>query len=398
MIRRIIFITVLSTLIVGVITAGITLMMDNYYTATALLVMTPVPLNSRDYIPSIISGREDTPYRVSFLTLNDIPSFPMPDYEQIFSSDEIVEEVLLYLTQKDEYKDVKLSRTKLRKSMSIKSKIFFQGTNQIQYQRIIQLQFTSKNPELSADICNYWANLGMAKIELLRQEPLKDGVAYLEKTLNEKKNALANNRKTLEQLEGSYHLPSVEMRIQELENQITSFKIQQVNLNLEMEQLAKEMELGSQEQPERTPLPGTDNLTNDINLLKKELSLKSSQKEALQKQVSELEQEIANLRKTYAEKKQEKQFLEDEQLLLKQMVENLSITYQNALANLEKSQSELRVASKALTPRQKSGPPRTLYILSVMVLTAVAVPTIYIGLLVANYYLDKFEKELSLPS
>lgn len=398
MIRRIIFITVLSTLIVGVITAGITLMMDNYYTATALLVMTPVPLNSRDYIPSIISGREDTPYRVSFLTLNDIPSFPMPDYEQIFSSDEIVEEVLLYLTQKDEYKDVKLSRTKLRKSMSIKSKIFFQGTNQIQYQRIIQLQFTSKNPELSADICNYWANLGMAKIELLRQEPLKDGVAYLEKTLNEKKNALANNRKTLEQLEGSYHLPSVEMRIQELENQITSFKIQQVNLNLEMEQLAKEMELGSQEQPERTPLPGTDNLTNDINLLKKELSLKSSQKEALQKQVSELEQEIANLRKTYAEKKQEKQFLEDEQLLLKRMVENLSITYQNALANLEKSQSELRVASKALTPRQKSGPPRTLYILSVMVLTAVAVPTIYIGLLVANYYLDKFEKELSLPS
>ncbi len=398
MIRRIIFITVLSTLIVGVITAGITLMMDNYYTATTLLVMTPVPLNSRDYIPSIISGREDTPYRVSFLTLNDIPSFPMPDYEQIFSSDEIVEEVLLYLTQKDEYKDVKLSRTKLRKSMSIKSKIFFQGTNQIQYQRIIQLQFTSKNPELSADICNYWANLGMAKIELLRQEPLKDGVAYLEKTLNEKKNALANNRKTLEQLEGSYHLPSVEMRIQELENQITSFKIQQVNLNLEMEQLAKEMELGSQEQPERTPLPGTDNLTNDINLLKKELSLKSSQKEALQKQVSELEQEIANLRKTYAEKKQEKQFLEDEQLLLKQMVENLSITYQNALANLEKSQSELRVASKALTPRQKSGPPRTLYILSVMVLTAVAVPTIYIGLLVANYYLDKFEKELSLPS
>ncbi len=398
MIRKIIFITISATLIVGVITTGITLMMDNYYTATTLLVMTPVPLNSKDFIPSIISGREDTPYRVSFLTLNDIPSFPMPDYEQIYNSDEIVEQVLLYLIQKEEYKDIKLSRTKLRKSMSIKSKIYFQGTNQIQYQRIIQLQFTSKNPELSADVCNYWADLGMAKIELLRQEPLKDGIAYLEKTLNKKKEALANARRALEQLEASYHLPSIEMRIQELENQITSFKIQQVNLNLEIEQLAKEIELGSKQQPERTPLPGTENSTNDIDLLKKELSLKTSQKDTLQKQIAELEKEIANLRKIYAEKKQEKQSLEDEQILLKQTVENLSITYQNALANLEKSQSELRVASKALTPRQKAGPPRTLYILSVMVLTAIAVPTIYIGLLVANYYLNKFEKELSLPS
>lgn len=398
MIRKIIFITLSATLIVGAITAGITLMMDNYYTATALLVMTPVPLTARDDIPSIISGREDTPYRVSFLTLNATPTFPMPDYEQIYNSDEIVEQVLLFLTQKEEYKDIKLSRSKLRKSMSIKSKIFFQGTNQIQYQRIIQLEFTSKNPELSADVCNYWANLGMAKIESLRQEPLKDGIAYLEKTLNEKKNAFANNRKSLEQLEAMYHLPSIEMRIQELENQITTLKIQQVNLNLEIEQLSKEIEISSQEQPERTPIPGNDNPIKDVELLRKEQILKISQKEALQKQIVELEQEIANLRKIYAEKKQEKQTLEDEQILLKQAVENLCVTYQNALANLERSQCELRIASKALTPRQKAGPPRTLYILSVMVLTAIAVPTVYIGLLVANYYLNKFEKELSLPS
>lgn len=398
MIRKIILITVGTTLIVGVISAGFTFMMDDYYTATTLLVMTPVPLNARDYIPSILDGREDTPYRVSFLTLNDIPTFPMPDYEQIYNSDEIIEQVLLYLSQKEEYKDVNLSRTKLRKSMSIKSKIFFQGTNQIQYQRIVQLQFTSKNPQLSADICNYWADLGMAKIESLRQEPLKDGIAYLEKTLGEKKVDLANNRKALEQLEAGYHLPSMEMRIQELENQITSFKIQQTNLNLEIEQLAREIELNAKGQTDRTPVPGTENTSSDVEQYKKEQILKIGQKEALQKQIADLEQEIAQLRQVYAEKKIEKQKLEDEEIQLKQIVENLNITYQNALANLEKSQSELRIASKALTPRQKAGPPRMLYILSVMVLTAIAVPTIYIGLLIANYYLNKFEKELTLPS
>jgi len=398
MIRKIIFITIGATLIVGVITAGVSFLMDDYYTATTLLVMTPVPLNARDYIPSILDGREDTPYRVSFLTLNDIPTFPMPDYEQIYNSDEIVEQVLLYLSQKEEFKDIKLSRTKLRKSMSIKSKIFFQGTNQIQYQRIIQLQFTSKNPQLSADVCNYWADLGMTKIEALRQDPLKDGIAYLKKTLGEKKTELENSRKALEQIEAGYHLPSMEMRIQELENQITSFKIQQTNLNLEIEQLAKEIELNEKGQTDRTPVPGTENTSPDVEEYKKEQILKTAQKEAMQKQIADLEQEIAHLRQVYAEKKTEKQKLEDEEIQLKQIVENLNITYQNALANLEKSQSELRIASKALTPRQKAGPPRMLYILSVMVLTAIAVPTIYIGLLVANYYLNKFEKELTLPS
>ncbi|MGC9052267.1 MAG: hypothetical protein ACP5KS_00135 [Candidatus Hydrogenedens sp.] len=398
MIRKIILITIGATLIVGIFAAGFTFMMDDYYTATTLLVMTPVPLNVRDYIPSILDGREDTPYRVSFLTLNDIPTFPMPDYEQIYNSDEIIEQVLLYLLQKEEYKDVKLSRTKLRKSMSIESKIFFQGTNQIQYQRIIQMQFTSKNPELSADVCNYWADLGMSKIESLRQEPLKDGIAYLEKTLNEKKSELANCRKALEQLEAGYYLPGMEMRIQELENQITSFKIQQTNLNLEIEQLAKEIELNVKGNTDRTPIPGTENTpTTDIEQYKKEQILKTSQKEALQKQIADLEQDITHLRQVYAEKKREKQTLEDEQIQLRQIVENLKITYQNSLANLEKSQSELRIASKALPPRQKAGPPRTLYILSVMVLTFVAVPTIYIGLLVANYYLNKFERELTLP-
>ncbi len=396
MIRKLAIITICAVVIVGAVTAGITLMMDDYYTATTLLVMTPVPLNARDNIPSIISGREDVPYRVSFLTLNDIPTFPMPDYEQIYNSDEIIEEVLLFLSQKEEYKDVKLSRTKLRKSMTIKSKIYFQGTNQIQYQRIIQLQFTSKNPNLSADVCNYWAELGMKKIEELRQSPLRDGIEYLGKTLNDKKTELANLRKALEQLEANYHLPSMELRIQELENQITSFQIQQANLALEIEQLTKEIELYSE--GTRTPVPGTENSAPDIDTLKKEKELKITQKEALQKQMAELEQEIAKLRQIFAEKKQEKQSLEDEQIQLKQITENLNISYQNALANLEKSQCELRIASKALTPRQKSGPPRTLYILSVMVLTAIAVPTIYIGVLVANYYLNKFEKELTLPS
>jgi len=397
MIRKIILITVSATVFVGVITAGITMMMDDYYTATTLLVMTPVPLNTRDYIPSILAGREDTPYRVSFLTLNEIPTFPMPDYEQIYDSDEIVEQVLLYLSQKEEYKGVKLSRTKLRKSMSIKSKVFFQGTNQIQYQRIIQLQFTSKNPNLSADVCNFWADLGMTKIESLRQEPLKDGIAYLEKTLGEKREEFANSRKALELIEAGYHLPSMELRIQDLENQITSFRIQQANLALEIEQLAREIELNSGGKGEKTPVPGKENSLSDVDLLKKEQILKINQRETLQKQIQEFLQEIANLRQVFAEKKREKQTLEDELIQLKQIVENLNITYQNAQAALEKSQSELRIASKALAPRQKAGPPRTLYVLSVMFLTAIAVPTIYIGLLVANYYLNKFEKELALP-
>lgn len=403
MVRRIILITISSVILIGVITAVITLTMDNYYTATAYLVMTPVPLSSRDYVPSILSDREDIPYRVSFLTLNDVPTFPMPDYEEIYTSAEIVEQLLQFLSQKEEYKDVKLSRTGLRKALSIKSKIFFQGTNQVQYQRIIQLQFTSNNPNLAADICNYWIDLGMAKIEELRLEPLQEGIEYLEKTLNQKKSELESKREGLEQLEASYHLPSLESRIQELENQITSFKIQQVNLALETEQLAKEIELTSVNSAEKTPIPEGEignHSVNEVSIetLKKELALKTNEKEAIQKQMAELEKEIAQHRQLYAEKNRQRDTLENEQIQLKQIVENLNISYQNALASIEKSQCELRIASKALPPHQKAGPPRTLYILAVMILTAVAVPTIYIGLLIINYYMNKFEKELSLPS
>lgn len=405
MIRRIILITVISVIVVGAITTLTTLTIDDYYTATALLVMTPVPLNSRDYVPSILSERDDIPYRVSFLTLNEVPTFPMPDYEQIYTSDEIIEKILLFLSNKEEFKDIKLSRTKIRKSLSIKSKIFFQGTNQIQYQRIIQLQFTSKNPELSAEVCNYWAELGMTKIEELRQVPIKDGIAYLEKTLDEKKAELEAKRKAIEELEATYHLPSLESRIGELENQITSFRIQQINLALEIDQLEKMISINKDRQGTdipRTPIPGNENSSNaesnGLEDLKKEQQLKISEKEAIQKQISELETELTQLRKLFAEKKQQKLSLESEQIQIKQIYENLNTTYQYALANLEKSQSELRFASKALTPRQKAGPPRTLYILCIMVLTAIAVPTIYISVLVANYYLNKFEKELSLPT
>lgn len=403
MVQKIILITVSAVILVGIITAGITFTMDDYYTATAYLVMTPVPLSSKDYVPSILSEREDIPYRVSFLSLNDVPTFPMPDYEEIYTSSEIVEQLLNFLSQKEEYKDVKLSRTSLRKSLSIKSKIFFQGTNQVQYQRIIQLQFTSKNPNLAADVCNYWVDLGMAKIEELRLSPLRDGIDYLEKTLNQKKGELESKREGIQQLEAGYHLPSLETRIQELENQVTSFKIQQVNLALESEQLAKEIELTSNEPAEKTPIPEGENGSHNVNgvgiePLKKELVLKTNEKEALQKQIAELEKEIAQLRQLYAEKNRQRDTLENEQIQLKQIVENLNISYQNALASIEKSQCELRVASKALPPHQKAGPPRTSYLLSVMILTAVAVPTIYIGLLITNYYLNKFEKELSLPS
>lgn len=403
MVKKIILITISAVILVGIITAGITFTMDDYYTAAAYLVMTPVPLSSKDYVPSILSEREDIPYRVSFLTLNDVPTFPMPDYEEIYTSSEIIEKLVQLLSQKEEYKDIELSRTSLRKSLSIKSKIFFQGTNQVQYQRIIQLQFTGKDPNLAADICNYWVDLGMAKIEELRLEPLQEGIEYLEKTLSQKKAELESKREGLEQLEASYHLPSLEARIQELENQITSFRIQQVNLALETEQLAKEIELTSSEPAERTPIPDGENENHNANgvnikTLKNELALKTNEKEAIQKQMAELEKEIAQLRQLYAEKNRQKNTLENEQIQLKQIVENLNISYQNALASIEKSQCELRVASKALPPHQKTGPPRTRYILAVIILTAVAVPTIYIGLLITNYYLNKFEKELSLPS
>ena len=106
-----------------------------------------------------------------------------------------------------------------------------------------------------------------------------------------------------------------------------------------------------------------------------------------------MEVELDLLKKDYAEKKHQKQILENEIILLHQQLDNLKITRENALANLAKSQSELRFASQALTPRQKSGPPRTLYLACIVILTAVAVPTIYVGTLVLNYYMNKLEKE-----
>lgn len=395
MLKRLIFITIGSAVTIGSISAIILFRMPDSYTATAYLVMTPIPLSARDYVPSILTDRGDVPYRVSFVTLNDLPTFPTPDYELIYMSDEIVEQVLLYVAQKEEYKNEKLSRTKLRKSMSIKTKIFFQGTNQIQYQRIITLSFTSPNPKLSADVCNYWAELGMKKIEEIRQGPLKDGIDYLQQTLTEKETQLNEKSELLKNLESNIHIPSLEQRIQDLENQVTNFRIQKANIELEIEKLLKEIETTSN--IDETTING--NLSQSINSserkfeAQKEIQIKNTEKESLEKLIDQIEKELGELRKTYAEKKQEKQKLENEITLLKQTVNNLRITYENALANLAKSQSELRYASQALVPRQKSGPPRMLYLACVVVLTVVAAPSIYIGTLVLNYYFSKLEKE-----
>lgn len=395
MLKRIILFTTLAVIIVGLISSFLLWKMPDSYTATAYLIMTPIPLSTKDIVPSILTDRGDIPYRVSFLSINDIPPFPTPDYELIFNSDEILEKILLYVSQREEYKDEKLSRTKLRNSMEIKTKIFFQGTNQLQYQRVITLSFTSPNPKLSAEVCNYWAQLGMEKIEELKQNIINESLDYIQQTLDEKEKLYYEKINELKQLESNFYLPSMEQKIQDYENQITNFKIQKLNLDLEIERLNKESEF--------TPNKNlhTDNSTSSIQEephqkileLQNEIKIKLAEKESLQKLIEQLETELSSLKKDYAEKKQQKKILENESTLLRQQIDNLKITRENALANLAKSQSELKFASKALTPRQKSGPPRTLYLACIVVLTAVAVPTIYIATLVLNYYLNKLEKE-----
>lgn len=411
MLKRLVFTTLISVSIVGLISVIIVWNMNNYYTATVLLVMTPVPLNVRENTPNIISGDAETPYRVSYLTVSDIPTFPMPDYEQIFLSDEIVEKVLLYLADKEEYKNVKLSRTKLRNSLSIKSKIFFQGTNQIQYQRIIQLQFTSTNPQLSVEVCNMWADLGMNKIEELRKQPIQEGIEYLEKELAQKQTQLAEMKEKLFQLNSSYHLPSLESRIQEMEDQITRYKLQQYDLSIEIARLEQELasqNLGNriQNEPQKTPIPASDHTLNEdetsktsketLDEIKKTLKIKTEEQRALQRQIEAIEKELNQLRQLFATTQKQKNNLENEIAILTRLTNDLNISYQLGKSYLEKTQCELRIASKALTPRQKAGPPRTLYVMCVIVLTTIAIPTIYIATVVSRYYFEKLEKEFSV--
>lgn len=395
MLKKIFFITVIVVLIVGIISSFILWKIPNTYTATAYLIMAPIPLTTEDFVPSILTDRGDVPYRVNFLSINDIPPFPTPDYELIYMSDEIIEKVLLYISQKEEYKNQKMSRTKLRKSMEIKTKIYFQGTNQLQYQRIITLSFTSPNPQLSAEVCNYWVRLGMQKIEDLRQNIIKDTLEYLQQTLEDKEKLYNEKINELKQLESNFYLPSMEQKIQDYENQITNFKIQNLNLDLEIERLNKEIEFAPNKNllsDNQTSSPIQEPQQKTLEL-QNEIKIKLAEKESLQKLITQLENELSLLKKDYAEKKQQKKILENESTLLRQQIDNLKITSENALANLAKSQSELRFASEALTPRQKSGPPRTLYLACIVVLTTVAVPTIYIATLVLNYYLNKLERE-----
>ncbi len=395
MLKKIFFITVIVVLIVGIISSFILWKIPNTYTATAYLIMAPTPLTTEDFVPSILTDRGDVPYRVNFLSINDIPPFPTPDYELIYMSDEIIEKVLLYISQKEEYKNQKMSRTKLRKSMEIKTKIYFQGTNQLQYQRIITLSFTSPNPQLSAEVCNYWVRLGMQKIEDLRQNIIKDTLEYLQQTLEDKEKLYNEKINELKQLESNFYLPSMEQKIQDYENQITNFKIQNLNLDLEIERLNKEIEFAPNKNllsDNQTSSPIQEPQQKTLEL-QNEIKIKLAEKESLQKLITQLENELSLLKKDYAEKKQQKKILENESTLLRQQIDNLKITSENALANLAKSQSELRFASEALTPRQKSGPPRTLYLACIVVLTTVAVPTIYIATLVLNYYLNKLERE-----
>jgi uncharacterized protein involved in exopolysaccharide biosynthesis len=370
---------VLATLVAGVAAAVFAVRLDNSYRARVLLILAPMPLEQKDEVPGLVAASSEATRRVSFVKSEILEPLPMPDYKILLTSEELAAKLRDTLRQKYQQAGIdpgNLTLEKVKRSMDVRSKVHIQTQEEVQYQQVVELLFTARDPKIAADIANEWARLGIETAERMRLIAREGAVDFFTGQLDEVKKSLDASEQQLEDLEAKSNVDTMTARLAALEGTVTSRQVRRSELaanvaRLEAEIAALDAALAD---------PAQAGLAERRALAGSEVAGMRAESAAIEQDVAALEAATATLRADLARASRARANYEMQIGLFKKRVDELSVTLQSVQLSAAETEPAFKIASSAVAPEEKVAPQRTLIVLVAMFLAGVAIPVHLFGM------------------
>lgn len=417
-----------GVVLAGAIAAYLSFQLDNSYTARVLLILAPIPIKAQDVVPVNMNQVNEPVEHLNYFKVGLMEALAMPDYKAILTSELIAENLRNKLKERYEAIGINadsLTIEKTIRSLDVKAKVHLQTMEKVEYQQIVELLLTAKDPQIAADIANIWAELSIDTAERMRTTAKTGAVEFLEtrhKQLWDEYNAAA---KELEALEAQSSEQDMQQRLAEMESTVTSYQLQRSQLLTELARLeAEAAELDkqlAQVQPTVTLRKAPPEaaywllqdakkddskvlVTEEVNPLYTELNSKraqdveelsglKAQQTTIDQELKTLETQVSALRADLARVTREKKAFELKIESISKNIKELASTLEATRTAVQESVPEFKIASRAVPPEEKSGPHRSLMIIAAMFAAAVAVPVHFFGMLALRKYALTIEKE-----
>lgn len=226
---------VVAALLGGGVSAVSAILLPNSYTAQVLLALSPQPVKMQGMVPGMVSAASGEHKRVSFAQVADLEALPMPDYEKLFTSGEIVLAVRDRLVEELKRRNQPvgdLTLEKMQRAMRVQSRIEMTSLEKVRYERVATLSLSGGDPVAVANAANYWGELCVGLAEKLRDAATAEAIAVLEGHVGSIREALAAARVRLARSdastpEGAAELANTRLEIESLES---SFREAMVSL------------------------------------------------------------------------------------------------------------------------------------------------------------------------
>jgi len=419
---------VIGVLLAGGVAAFLAFQLDNSYTARVLLILAPIPIKAQDVVPVNINQVNEPVEHLNYFKVGLMEALPMPDYKAILTSELIAENLRNKLKERYEALGMNADNLTIEKtirSLDVKTRVHIQTLEKVEYQQIVELLFTAKDPKIAADMANLWADLSIDTAERMRTAAKTGAVEFLEtrhKQLWEEYIAAARE---LEALEAQSSEAGMQQRLSELESTVTAYQIQRSQLLTELARLeaeAAELEKQLAQIPPTVTLRKAppeaaywllqdakqDNakvlVTEEVNPVYTELNSKraqdleqvsglKAQQATIDQELKTLEAHVTSLRTELARVTREKNAFELKIESIAKNVKELASTLESTRTAVQESIPEFKIASRAVKPEEKSGPHRSLMIIAALFAAAVAVPVHFFGMLALRKYALALEKE-----
>ena len=217
---------------------------------------------------------------------------------------------------------------------------------EIQYQQIVELLVTAKNPKVAAEAANAWAEMGIEMAERMRTAAGKTTAAFLQERYDALWAEYAEICDRLEALDQRLHIPALEERLAEYERAITRAQLRQW------------------EHDEAAPREDT---------------------------IQALAASASALRAELARAKREREALEISIRAYTQQLDELGVSLHAARVAAADTVPEFKIASRALPPEERHAPRRSLYVVVAVFLAATAVPVHLFGMIALRRYAQSLE-------
>ncbi len=351
--RRLTVRMVIAMAIAGVIAAYYATRLENTYRARALIMLAPLPLEQTDEVPSNIAAMLDPTRRVNYVKVQMAEALAMPDYRLILTSDEIVARLRDVLQER--YREAgidsgRLSLENVGRALEVRSRVHLQTPLEIQYQQVVELLVTAKDPKVAADAANAWAEMGIEMAERMRTAAGKTTAAFLQERYDALWTEYAAVRDRLETLDQSLDIAALEERLAEHERAITRQQLRQA-----------------------------------------ELARASEERAAADTTLKTLSASASALRAELARAKREREALEISIRAYTQQLDELGVSLHAARVAAADTIPEFKIVSRALPPEERHAPRRSLYVVVAVFLAATAVPVHLFGMIALRRYAQSLE-------